>query len=72
MRGLWILLDRRDAFLWSPPTSVTSPCCPNNDQRGGTMIRTVILGGVLLGLALPAVARAGDDPTSTDRVNAAQ
>jgi len=31
------------------------------------MIRTVILGGVLLGLALPAVARAGDDPTSTDR-----
>ena len=36
------------------------------------MIRTVILGGVLLGLALPAVARAGDDPTSTDRVNAAQ
>jgi len=36
------------------------------------MIRTVILGGVLLGLVRTEVARAGDDPTSTDRVNAAQ
>jgi hypothetical protein len=36
------------------------------------MNRTVILGGVLLALALPGVAHAGNNPTSTDRANAAQ
>ena len=36
------------------------------------MNRTVILGSVLAALALPAVADAGDDPTSADRANAAQ
>jgi hypothetical protein len=43
-----------------------------HERRRQLMHRSLILAGAVAALALPAVAQATDEPTSTDRANAAQ